>query len=97
MKRNARKFEVDKQLALACLVKEDAFDRRHLVDYNITLFKETWLRDDCIADCANRPVSCTQFGLSVSAERILRSTIVGEMDHVGILKVISQSVLTLDV
>jgi Ras-related GTP-binding protein C/D len=32
--------EVDKQLALACLVKEDAFDRRHLVDYNITLFKE---------------------------------------------------------
>jgi Ras-related GTP-binding protein C/D len=36
--------EVDKQLALACLVKEDAFDRQHLVDYNISLFKEALLQ-----------------------------------------------------
>lgn len=32
--------EVEHLLALVCLVKEDNFDRQHLIDYNINCFKE---------------------------------------------------------
>jgi len=32
--------EVDRFLALVCLIQEENFDRQHLIDYNIKLFKE---------------------------------------------------------
>jgi len=35
--------QVDQYVALACLVREENFDRKHLVDYNIQLFKEVML------------------------------------------------------
>mmetsp|Transcript_52221 Transcript_52221/g.124501 ORF Transcript_52221/g.124501 Transcript_52221/m.124501 type:complete len:320 (-) Transcript_52221:148-1107(-) len=32
--------EVEKTLALVCILQEDTFDRRHLIDYNIGVFQE---------------------------------------------------------
>lgn len=33
--------EVDRYLALVCILREENFDRQHLLDYNIKVFKET--------------------------------------------------------
>lgn len=33
--------EVDRFLALVCILREENFDRQHLLDYNIKVFKET--------------------------------------------------------
>jgi Ras-related GTP-binding protein C/D len=38
--------EVDRCLALVCILDQDNFDRQHLVDYNIQVFKEA-LREIC--------------------------------------------------
>jgi len=35
--------EVDRFVALACLIREENFERQHLVDYNIKIFKDTLL------------------------------------------------------
>jgi Ras-related GTP-binding protein C/D len=32
--------QIEDLLSLVCLVKEDNFDRQHLIDYNIDCFKE---------------------------------------------------------
>merc|ERR1711981_216879 len=32
--------EVDRCLALVCILREENFDRQHLIDYNIRIFKE---------------------------------------------------------
>merc|ERR1712032_1010271 len=36
--------EVDRFLMLACLIKDDAFDRSHFVDHNINLFRNALQR-----------------------------------------------------
>merc|ERR1712060_313060 len=47
--------EVDRCLALVCILREENFDRQHLLDYNIKVFKEA-LIDICRV--ASRSSSC---------------------------------------
>merc|ERR1712228_1092682 len=47
--------EVDRCLALVCILREEYFDRQHLVDHNIKVFKES-LADMCRVSAAeSRP------------------------------------------
>jgi len=46
--------EVDRCLALVCIVREENFDRQHLLDYNIQVFKEALTE---IFRVSQRPVS----------------------------------------
>merc|ERR1712151_469220 len=38
--------EVDRCLALVCILREENFDRQHLLDYNIKVFKESLVEID---------------------------------------------------